>query len=72
LVQFDYNGKTGWVIASNVSVTGADTVLVAENIPQPPTAAPRPTARPRPRNPLRQRQRRHSPHPHLHLSASTH
>ncbi len=44
--QFDYNGKTGWVIATNVAATGADTVQVAENIPEPPTAAPRPTARP--------------------------
>ena len=45
--QFDYNGKTGWVIGSNVAVTSADTVQVAQNIPAaPPTARPQPTARP--------------------------
>lgn len=44
--QFDYNGKSGWVVATNVAVTGADSVEVAQNVPQPPTAAPRPTARP--------------------------
>jgi uncharacterized protein YraI len=44
--QFDYNGQTGWVIGANVSVTSSDAVQVAQNIPQPPTAAPRPTARP--------------------------
>jgi len=44
--QFDYNGRTGWVAGSNVSVRGADTVQIAQNIPAPPTAAPRPTARP--------------------------
>ncbi len=49
--QFDYNGKTGWVIGTNVNVKGADAVQVAQNIPQPPTAAPRPTARPAPPRP---------------------
>lgn len=44
--EFDYEGKSGWVTAANVTVTGADAVQVAANIPQPPTAAPRPTARP--------------------------
>ena len=44
--QFDYNGRTGWVAGSNVSVRGSDTVEVAQNIPAAPTAAPRPTARP--------------------------
>jgi len=44
--QFDYNGRTGWVAGSNVSVRGAGTVEIAQNIPAPPTAAPRPTARP--------------------------
>ncbi len=50
--EFDYNGKTGWVVATNVAVTGADSVQVAQNIPQsPPTAAPRPTSRPAPPRP---------------------
>lgn len=44
--QFDYNGRTGWVAGSNVSVRSGDTVQVAQNIPAAPTAAPRPTARP--------------------------
>jgi hypothetical protein len=44
--QFDYNGRQGWVVGSNVTATGADAVQVAENVPVPPTAAPRPTARP--------------------------
>ncbi len=44
--QFDYNGRTGWVAGSNVSVRSGDTVEVAQNIPVAPTAAPRPTARP--------------------------
>ena len=45
--QFDYNGKSGWVIGSNVAVTSPDSVQLAQNIPAaPPTAAPRPTARP--------------------------
>jgi uncharacterized protein YgiM (DUF1202 family) len=44
--QFEYNGKPGWVISSNVAAKGAESVEVAENIPAPPTAAPRPTARP--------------------------
>ena len=54
--QFDYNGKTGWVIGSNVAVTSADTVQVAQNIPAaPPTARPqrqpRPTRRAEARRP---------------------
>jgi uncharacterized protein YraI len=44
--QFDYNGKQGWVIGTNVTERGAGAVQIAQNIPQPPTAAPRPTARP--------------------------
>lgn len=44
--QFDYNGRTGWVVGSNVAVTSGEAVQVAQNIPQPPTAAPRPTAPP--------------------------
>ncbi len=44
--QFDYNGQTGWVTGANVAVTSGDAVQVAQNIPQPPTAAPAPTARP--------------------------
>lgn len=44
--QFAYNGKTGWVIGSNVSTTSTAAVEIAANIPRPPTAAPQPTARP--------------------------
>jgi hypothetical protein len=44
--QFDYNGRDGWVAGTNVTATGAGAVSVAQNIPRPPTAAPRPTARP--------------------------
>jgi len=46
--QFDLDGKSAWVIASLVSVSGDPAaVLVAQNIPAVPT--PRPTARPQPR-----------------------
>ncbi len=45
--QFDYNGRSGWVSADLVSLSGnSEAVAVAENIPAPP-----PTARPRPTNP---------------------
>lgn len=44
--EFDYNGKQGWVISTNVTTTGAESVQIAQNIPEVPTAAPRPTARP--------------------------
>jgi uncharacterized protein YraI len=46
--QFDLDGKSAWVIANLVSVSGDPAaVLVAQNIPAVPTA--RPTARPQPR-----------------------
>jgi uncharacterized protein YraI len=44
--EFDYDGKQGWVIGTNVTATGSDAVQIAQNIPQQPTVAPRPTARP--------------------------
>lgn len=44
--EFDYNGRKGWVVGTNVSVKATELVAVAQNIPTPPTAAPRPTARP--------------------------
>jgi uncharacterized protein YgiM (DUF1202 family) len=41
--------RQGWVAGTVVRVLGAiDTVAVAQNIPAPPTAAPRPTAAPQP------------------------
>jgi hypothetical protein len=49
-LQFDYNGRPGWVSADLVTVSGdAGSVQVAQNIPPPPTA--RPTARPQPTTP---------------------
>jgi hypothetical protein len=46
-LQFDYNGRPGWVLADLVTVSGDfGQVQVAQNIPPPPT--PRPTARPQP------------------------
>jgi uncharacterized protein YraI len=46
--QFDLDGKSAWVIANLVSISGDPAaVLVAQNIPAVPTA--RPTARPQPR-----------------------
>ncbi len=44
--EFDYDGRTGWVIGTNVTVRNGEVVQVAQNIPAAPTAAPRPTARP--------------------------
>ena len=45
--QFDYNGRTGWIIGRLVSARSTDGVQVAANIPAPPpTARPRPTVRP--------------------------
>lgn len=44
--QFDYSGRNGWVIGTNVTVRNGELVQVAQNIPAAPTAAPRPTARP--------------------------
>ncbi len=44
--QFDFNGRTGWVLGQLVRASGGERVQVAVNIPPPPTAAPRPTARP--------------------------
>jgi uncharacterized protein YraI len=44
--EFDYNGRKGWVVGTNVSVRGAGDVQVAQSIPAAPTAPPRPTARP--------------------------
>lgn len=46
-LQFDLEGRTGWVFASLVSISGdTDAVQVAQNIAPPPTSQPRPTARP--------------------------
>jgi len=47
--QFDFNGRSGWVVANLVRASGGERVQVAANIAPPPTAAPRPTARPAPR-----------------------
>ncbi len=44
--QFDFNGRTGWVLGQLVRASGGERVQVAANIAPPPTAAPRPTARP--------------------------
>jgi uncharacterized protein YraI len=44
--QFDFNGRSGWVLKELVRASGGERVQVAANIPTPPTAAPRPTARP--------------------------
>jgi len=49
--QFDFNGRSGWVRADLVRASGGERVRVAANIPTPPTAAPRPTARPQPVQP---------------------
>jgi uncharacterized protein YraI len=53
--EFDFDGKTAWIYSQMVSVTGADQVEVAANIPALPTArpaarpaAPQPTAAPPP------------------------
>jgi hypothetical protein len=53
--EFDFDGKTAWIYSQMVSVTGADQVEVAANIPALPTArpaarpaAPQPTAPPPP------------------------
>ena len=47
-LQFDFNGRVGWVLGQLVRVSGAELVQVAQNIPPAPTARPRPTAAPRP------------------------
>ena len=44
--QFDFNGRSGWVLSELVRASGGERVQVAANIAPPPTAAPRPTARP--------------------------
>jgi len=44
--QFDFNGRTGWVLGQMVRASGGERVQVAASIPPPPTVAPRPTARP--------------------------
>jgi hypothetical protein len=44
--QFDFNGRSGWVLKELVRASGGERVQVAANIAPPPTAAPRPTARP--------------------------
>jgi len=49
--QFDFNGRSGWVVADLVRASGGERVEVAANIAPPPTAAPRPTARPQPAQP---------------------
>lgn len=48
--QIEYSGaRQAWVAGTVVRVLGAiDAVAVAQNIPAPPTAAPRPTAAPQP------------------------
>ena len=56
--QFDFNGRSGWVLSRLVRVSGAELVQVAQNIPTVPTARPRPTAaRGRPRRLCRLRRR---------------
>jgi hypothetical protein len=48
-LQFELDGKQGWVTAGLVDVSGdASTIEVAQDIAPPPTARPRPTARPQP------------------------
>jgi hypothetical protein len=44
--QFDFNGRSGWVLGRLVRVSGAELVQVAQNIPAVPTARPRPSAAP--------------------------
>ena len=44
--QFDFNGRSGWVLGESVRASGGERVQVAANIAPPPTARPRPTARP--------------------------
>jgi hypothetical protein len=44
--QFDFNGRSGWVLKELVRASGGERVQVAANIAPPPTARPRPTARP--------------------------
>ena len=44
--QFDFNGRTGWVLGELVRASGGERVQAVADIPRPPTAAPRPTARP--------------------------
>lgn len=44
--QFDFNGRSGWVLGELVRASGGERVQVAANIAPPPTARPRPTARP--------------------------
>jgi len=40
--QIDFNGQTGWVIGQLVTVTGGESVQVAQNIPPAPAAPPPP------------------------------
>jgi hypothetical protein len=47
--QFDFNGRSGWVLGELVRASGGERVQVAANIAPPPTVRPRPTARPVPR-----------------------
>ena len=44
--QFDFNGRSGWVLSELVRASGGERVQVAANITPPPTARPRATARP--------------------------
>lgn len=50
-LQFDFNGRTGWVTTSLVTVTGAMDIVQVAQAPALPTAPPRPTARPQPTSP---------------------
>jgi len=45
-LQFDFNGRSGWVTASLVTVTGPMDIVQVAQAPALPTAPPRPTARP--------------------------
>jgi hypothetical protein len=50
--EFDFDGKTAWVYSQMVSVSGADQVEVAANVPALPTARPAPKpAAPKPAAP---------------------
>ena len=58
--QFDFNGRSGWVLGELVRASGGERVQVAANIAPPPTARPRPTARPVARTHNRSRSRSRS------------